>query len=103
MILFIGQPTMQRVPAAGGPAIALGNEGSVTGSDFQFPSFLRDGKRFLTTVITGEGRAIEMVFPDSRTRSVVLPNTSSAPIVAYADGRASLLYLRETRPGGTSL
>src|SRR6185436_12027169 len=36
MILFIGQPTMQRVPAAGGPAIALGNEGSVTGSDFQF-------------------------------------------------------------------
>jgi Tol biopolymer transport system component len=101
IILFQPGLAIARIPAEGGaitPVLKLDEKKGETSGGFPF--FLPDGKRFLVNVTHGDGsRDIELTSlvasSGSGDRKVILPDVTSAPILASApNGTNYLLYLR---------
>ena len=69
--------------------------------DMYFPTFLRDGKRFLAQVRDEKkGSSIYLVELDPRRRTLVVDNVLSAPILArIPGGKTYLLYVPSDRSG----
>jgi eukaryotic-like serine/threonine-protein kinase len=99
LILFQPNAIAWKVPADGGasaPAMTLDQTKGETGGGFPF--FLSDGKRFLLSMLHGDGDgSIDLASVGTMERRVVLPGISSAPVLAPApNGRNYLLYLRDS-------
>jgi Tol biopolymer transport system component len=89
-ILFLNL-SLNRIPADGGSATSVPGGGA-------FPYFLQDGKRFLVSTVTADGkRSIQLAMLGSEKRTMVLDDVDSAPILAPTpQGKTYLLYLRES-------
>jgi Tol biopolymer transport system component len=96
-ILFQAGGGLAQIPAEGGSAAPVwkldDKKGDVSAG---FPFFLSDGKRFLVSVRHNDGGDIELGSLGSTNRTMVLPNATSAAILAPTpDGKSYLLYLRD--------
>jgi Tol biopolymer transport system component len=89
-ILFLDLGLM-RIPAGGGSATPVPGAGT-------FPYFLQDGRRFLVSTVAADGkRSIQLAMLGSETRTMVIHDVDSAPILAPTpQGKTYLLYLRES-------
>ncbi len=98
VILFAGLRIPFQIPADGGAAAPVARPDDKKGESFvAFPHFLSDGKRFLVLVRhTDDRNTIELASLGSLERKTVIPDASSAPILAPTpSGKTYLLYLRD--------
>ena len=96
-VLFLAAG-MLRVSAEGGPTTpALKLDQPRGQARATFPSFLSDGRRFLTLITAEDGKpSIQLASLESSERQVVLSGVLSAPVVAPTPaGRTYLLYARD--------
>jgi serine/threonine protein kinase/Tol biopolymer transport system component len=97
-ILFTQRSSINGMSADGGRATVVASPNAQRGEQtIGFPHFLFDGKRFLVRVTFRDDRAsVELATLGSSERTVLIPESRSAPIVARTpDGRTYVLYIRE--------
>ena len=97
-ILFTQRNGINGMSADGGRATVVASPNEQRGEQaIGFPHFLFDGKRFLVRVTFRDDRAsVELATLGSSERTVLIPGSRSAPIVARTpDGTNYVLYIRE--------
>ena len=98
VILFSGPSQIPaQIPDDGGVASPVGKLDEKEETAIGFPDFLSDGKRFLVRVVHRDGRtSIELASLGSVERTMVIPDSANAPILAPTPGgKTYLLYLRD--------
>jgi Tol biopolymer transport system component len=97
-VLFVGPDGLARVSADGGePTRPAAFKSGPQETRMAFPAFFPDGRRLLLYVGTADGKShIEIASLDSPDRRVVLPDVTSAAVVAPTpSGRIYLVYARD--------
>ena len=97
-VLFVGPGGLARVSADGGePTRPAAFKSGPQETRVAFPAFFPDGRRLLLHVGTADGKShIQIASLDSPDRRVVLPDVTSAAIVAPTpSGRTYLVYARD--------